>query len=171
MVGQRLTSNSEHLLSKFLFPDVSACLLILLISQHIVIPSLHSYFTCNQGLELYNQSFEQSLRDNLTQQTVADKVTKHSLRGFSKNFFHLKGKERETVNDRKKEKEIVYLLVHSPNARSSQGLAKPKPGVQNSIQDSHVDGRDPGTSAISCCLPKGTLAACWFGSQGIRNQT
>lgn len=39
---------------------------------------------------------------------------------------------------------IIHLLVHSPDACRSQGLARPKPGIRKSIQVCHRGGvREP----------------------------
>lgn len=56
-----------------------------------------------------------------------------------------------------------HPLLHSPNACNSQGWARSKPGTQNSIQVSHVGGRDSTTWVTIHCL-----SGCPVGGGGIR---
>lgn len=48
--------------------------------------------------------------------------------------------------------EILCLLVYSPEVCNCQGWMMLIPGIQNSVQDSHIDNRDLSTWAIICCL-------------------
>lgn len=57
------------------------------------------------------------------------------------------------------EKEIFYLLVHSPNIYISQGCAKSEPEARNSILFFHVGGRDQ-LFEPSSAFP-GTLGRLW----------
>lgn len=48
---------------------------------------------------------------------------------------------------------------------NSWDWARPKPGVGNSNQVSHVDGMDPSTWTISCCFQECALAGSWDTEQ------
>lgn len=48
--------------------------------------------------------------------------------------------------------------------RVFQGRTKPKQGVENSIQASHVYGRHVSAWAVMCCSPRSTLAGGWIKS-------
>lgn len=60
-----------------------------------------------------------------------------------KHTYRERERESERQRDREREKQSSRLLVHSPNAHNSQGWVRSKLGVGNSIQVSHVSGRDP----------------------------
>lgn len=64
--------------------------------------------------------------------------------------------EEEGGGEREREREVggvFQSLIDSPNACHGWSWARLKPGVLNSIQRSHVRGRDPGAGAAVCCLP------------------
>lgn len=53
---------------------------------------------------------------------------------------------------------LIYLKGRSRDFPSADSLprclwARPKPRAGNSVQVSHVGGRDPSTWAVTCCLP------------------
>lgn len=49
---------------------------------------------------------------------------------------------------------LVGCGFTSQMAETAKGWARLKPAVKNSIQLSHIDGRDPNIQAICCCLAK-----------------
>lgn len=65
-----------------------------------------------------------------------------------------------------KEKDIIHLLIRSPNDRNGRGWSRLKSGACNSIQASHTGGRDPTMCAMFWCFPKhqSTLVGCWIGT-------
>lgn len=66
--------------------------------------------------------------------------------------------------ERNSQGEIFYVYLHH-SATTIQVWVRPKPGAQNSNLFSHMDGRDPSTWAINCCLTECTLVGSWMGSR------
>lgn len=60
---------------------------------------------------------------------------------------------------------VSQLPIYSPNACSNWGLARLKLEARNSMQVSHMTGRDPTAWFISCCLPRHMLARSWTQTQ------
>lgn len=60
--------------------------------------------------------------------------------------------------------ELAWVLVHSPNMHSSQGLARLTPEVRNSVTVSAGSSRDLSTQALICSLAGGALAGS--GAEG-----
>lgn len=63
------------------------------------------------------------------------------------------------------------VLIHSQNAYNRHGLARLNSGANNSVQVSHVGGKDPFTWAITCCLTGYTLARSWIARRGMKTWT
>lgn len=62
--------------------------------------------------------------------------------------------ERQNEKKGGRQREISYLVVHSPVAHSSPGCARLKSRGQNFIQVSSISGMDPTTWAIIHYLPR-----------------
>lgn len=62
----------------------------------------------------------------------------------SKNSVYLKGRD----------KEIFYLLIHSPDEYIRQSWGRPKLGVRRSILVPHMDGIEPSTWAATFHIPR-----------------
>lgn len=65
--------------------------------------------------------------------------------------------------EREREREISHVFAHS--AMLSLGLDQAQVRNQNSTWISHVGGQDPGTWAVTCCLPRCPLVGRWAGEQ------
>lgn len=67
----------------------------------------------------------------------------HRLNVFQDVFTYIKGEWRERAGER--EREIIYLTVHSPNDPQSRGWTRLKPKARNLIPISHVSNRNSST--------------------------
>lgn len=70
---------------------------------------------------------------------------------------------KDRVTQREGERDVLHLLVHSPNGYNNQGEVRPKPGAWNSIQVSNMGGRGPGIWAIIHDFP----GAAWTQTASI----
>lgn len=68
-------------------------------------------------------------------------------------------------NIQRKTQRMFHLLIHSPKWTKSSNPT-PKPGTGNSIQISHMNGRDSITWYITCCPLGCTLVGSWNRKSG-----
>lgn len=66
-----------------------------------------------------------------------------------------KGRVREKGRVNTREREVLYLLVHSVNTYKSQGRARLKPGARHSVQFSHLADREPRAGSKSLAASQG----------------